>query len=343
MVAKTPPTSQRKLMVVAPPLSPTVFRQTLRKVDECMARLEEMQYTIRGGGNKVIGGVSKPYFKTTTLRSNHDSLIRVRNNATKRSPTAKLPASLTGEWRRMSLTSMLVGETVAEILQTSKLTKQIMGNCDVNDPKTPLHRKQMPSHEKTPIETRRKREKQHRFRVIQAEFSTPSVKRARSRINFKVSPPKRAEIEREKGARYNSLANRVSPKHKPWAKKTVLFPNPVFHSSPTSQKTKFFKTRSPVIEKKREVCHKFLVKSPVKIRSQQKGYACVSPVAKMTGLSRKSPQKQQMSTASKVRRSLSPSRLVSRMVSPLKGRRNSVASSSSALMMMPMRFSASKR
>ncbi|KAK9735413.1 hypothetical protein RND81_04G204400 [Saponaria officinalis] len=341
MVARTPQT-HRKLMV-APPLSPTIFRETAIKVEQCMARLEELQYTLNGG-NKVVNGVklsptsTKAYFKTS-LRCKQESLIRIRNNVSKKSPTAKLPVTLTGEWRRMSLTSMLVGETVAEILETAKLTKQIMGNSDINDPKTPLHRKQMPNHEKTPIETRRKREKQHLFRVIQAESSAPSVKRARSRINFKVSPPKRADI----GSRYNSMANKVSPKHKPWAKKTVLFPNPVFHSSPTSQKPKFCKIKSPVIEKKTETCHKFLVKSPLKIRSPQKGIICVSPVGtKITGLSRKSPHKQQISTASKLRRSLSPSRLVNRFVSPMKGRRNSMASSSSALMMMPMRFSASK-
>ncbi|KAH9604997.1 hypothetical protein KSS87_016985, partial [Heliosperma pusillum] len=351
MVARTPPTHRKSM--VAPPLSPTVLRETLLKVDQCMARLQELQYTATGG-NKVVNGVklsprsTKAYFKTS-LRCKQETIMRTRNNGTKRSPSGKLPATLAGEWRTMSLKSMLVGETVAEILQASKFTKEIMGNySNIDDPKTPLSRKQRPIQEKTPIETRRKREKQHKFRIVEAQSITPSTKRARSRINFKVSPPKKSEFEKEKvgfSARY--VTNKVSPKHKPWAKKTVLFPNPLFHSSPTSETQNICKTKSPVIGKKRETPHKFLVKSPVKIKSPQKGFVSVSPVSKLTSLSRISPPKQQMSKASKLRRSLSPSRLANRLVSPLKGRRNSMASSCDglmsdlrhkppALMMMPM-------
>ncbi|XP_074312300.1 microtubule-binding protein TANGLED isoform X2 [Silene latifolia] len=358
MVARTPPRHRKSM--VAPPLSPTLLRDTLLKVDQCMTRLQELQYTATGG-NKVVNGVklsprsTKAYFKTS-LRCKQESMMRIKNNGTKRSPSGKLQPNLTGEWRSMSLKSMLVGETVAEILQVSKFTKEIMANSNLDDPKTPLSRKQRPNQQKTPIETRRKREKQHRFRVIQAESLTPSMKRARSRINFKVSPPKKSEFEKEKvgfSARY--VTNKVSPKHKPWAKKTVLFPNPLFHSSPTSQHQNFCKTNSPVIiGKRKETPHKFLVKSPVKIKSpQHKGFVSVSPVSKLTALSRISPPKQHTSKASKLRRSLSPSRLANRLVSPLKGRRNSMASSCDglmndlrhkppALMMMPMRFSASR-
>lgn len=357
MVARTPP-KHRKTMV-APPLSPTLLRETVKKVDQCMARLQELQYTVTGG-NKVVSGVklsprsTKAYLKTS-LRCKQESM-RIRNNGSKKSPTGKLPASVTGEWRRMSLSAMLVGETVAEILQASKVTREIVKNSNIDDPKTPLPRKQRPNTEKTPLETRRKREKQHQFRIVRAESSTPSVRKARSKINFKVSPEKRSELDRgNKGGNSSTryMTNRVSPKHKPWAKKTVLFPNPLFHSSPTSQKQQFCKTNSPLVAKKRETPHKFLVKSPVKIKSPQKGFISVSPVAKPTPLGRKSPPKVPSSMASKLRRSLSPSRLVNRFVSPLKGRRISMNSSSNEglmmnglkqrpppLMMMPMRFSA---
>jgi len=259
---------------------------------------------------------------------------------------------------------MLVGETVAEILQASKITREIMAkSSNIEDPKTPvtISRKQRTiNSEKTPIEARRKREKQHVFHIIRAESNTPNLQRARSKINFKVPSPKNPELDRENSASRRYLANRVSPRHKPWARKTVLFPNPLFQSSPTSQHQKFCKTKSPVISKKREIPHKFVIKSPVNIRSPQKGLLVsgASPVSasrKPRTLIRKSPPKAP-STASKLRRSLSPSRLVNRLVSPLKGRRNSLQNNSvnsdgfmgglkqrpPALMMMPMRFSAQR-
>ncbi|XP_057515128.1 probable microtubule-binding protein TANGLED [Amaranthus tricolor] len=357
MVAKTPP-KQRKIMV-ASPLSPTLLRETVKKVDQCMARLQELQYTVTGG-NKVVAGVklsprsTKSYLKTS-LRCKQES-IRIRNNASKKSPVGKLPASVIGEWRRMSLSTMLVGETVAEILQASKITRDFMGNAKIEDPKTPLPRKQKPSSEKTPIETRRKREKQHQFRIIRAESGTPSSRKARSKINFKVSPDKRSEIVREKNGSNGSIrytTNRVSPKHKPWVKKTVLFPNPVFHSSPNSKPNQFRKKNCESNPKRIETPHKFLVKSPVKIKSPHKGLNSVSPVSKTTILSRKSPPKMgNSSMASKLRRSLSPSRLANRLVSPLKGRRISLNGGSfdggvmkqrtPALMMMPLRFSSTR-
>uniref|UniRef100_A0A7C8YVA2 Microtubule-binding protein TANGLED n=1 Tax=Opuntia streptacantha TaxID=393608 RepID=A0A7C8YVA2_OPUST len=364
MVARTPP-EQRKIMVA--PLSPTLIKETVKKVDQCMARLQELQYTVTGG-NKVVSGVklsprsTKAYLKTS-LRCKQESM-RIRNNGPKKSPSGKVPASVSGEWRRMSLPAMLVGETVAEILQASKITREIMAkSSNIEDPKTPvtISRKQRTiNSEKTPIEARRKREKQHVFHIIRAESNTPNLQRARSKINFKVPSPKNPELDRENSASRRYLANRVSPRHKPWARKTVLFPNPLFHSSPTSQHQKFCKTKSPVISKKREIPHKFVIKSPVKIRSPQKGLLVsgaspVSPSRKPRTLIRKSPPKAP-STASKLRRSLSPSRLVNRLVSPLKGRRNSLQNNSvnsdgfmgglkqrpPALMMMPMRFSAQR-
>ncbi|RDX95905.1 putative microtubule-binding protein TANGLED, partial [Mucuna pruriens] len=48
------------------------------------------------------------------------------------------------------------------------------------------------------------------------------------------------------------MANRVSPKNRPWARKTVLLPNPLFlsiHSSSQPQQQQFYKTRSPIISR----------------------------------------------------------------------------------------------
>ncbi|KAK9919821.1 hypothetical protein M0R45_028397 [Rubus argutus] len=53
MVARTPP-KQRKMVA---PLNPALLRETVKKVDRCMARLQELQYTVTGG-TKVISGVS---------------------------------------------------------------------------------------------------------------------------------------------------------------------------------------------------------------------------------------------------------------------------------------------
>ena len=140
------------------------------------------------------------------------------------------------------------------------------------------------------------------------------------------------------------LANRVSPKHRPWAKKTVLFPNPLFSSTPSTQQQKYCKTRSPVIGRNKpqpQTPHKFLIKSPtsaskfqVKIRSPplvsrsptRATSLCKKSPTRPMSLSKKSPK---MSTASKLRRSFSPSRLASRLVSPLKSRKCSVHKSDS--------------
>ena len=117
------------------------------------------------------------------------------------------------------------------------------------------------------------------------------------------------------------MANRISPKNRPWAKKTVLFPNPLFLSTASAQQQRFCKTRSPVIARNKQTPHKFLIKSPpsskfqVKIKSPP--VVSLSPT-RHTSLSKKSPK---MSTASKLRRSFSPSRLATRLVSPLRSRK----------------------
>ncbi|KAI3892789.1 hypothetical protein MKX03_000893 [Papaver bracteatum] len=326
MVAKSP----LKLKKMAyPPLNSNLLRETVKKVDRCMARLQELQYTV-AGGNKVISGVSlsprstRAYLKTS-IRCKQESLRMKTSTASRKSPVGKFQGSLQrkgGEWRRMSLPAMLVGETVGEILQASQFAREVVEAVVVKTkkpaaegPKTPMSRvrisKSQP--ECTEMKARRKREKQVVMQSIRSESDPPRLQRARSRINFKLSPNKR-----EFGKENWYTANRVSPKNKPWAKKTVLFPNPLFLSSPSNHQHKFCKTRSPIIA----TPHKFLIKSPpsnskiqVKIKTTQ---VSLSPTRSSTSaLSKKSPK---VSTASKIRRSFSPSKLANRLVSPLRNR-----------------------
>ncbi|KAI4310959.1 hypothetical protein MLD38_035901 [Melastoma candidum] len=335
MVAKTP-TKLRKAAAAAP-LDPARLRETLMKVDKCVARLQELQFTV-AGGRKVVSGVSlsprstRAYLRTS-LRCKQESM-RVKSNPLSISPKGKFPAAASGgEWRRTSLPAMLVGETMTEILQASKFTRDVVaavadksGKRIRDDPKSPItppYKSQRPISDSSDLRTRRKVEKQNRLRS--SELHSPALQRARSRINFKVSPPKQRNCDKG-SARYS--VNRVSPRNKPWAKKTVLFPNPLFSSnSPTTkQPTTFTRTKSPVIMRKRpEIPHKFLIKSPnpppppkfqVKIKSPPK--VCRSLTRNSSWVTRKSPQK--LSTAEKLRRSFSPSRLASRLISPLKGR-----------------------
>lgn len=251
----------------------------------------------------------------------------------------------------MSLPAMLVGETLGEILQASQFareivaavsnkTKKINANTIHEDPKTPMtqQKKQRPNPENSELRSRRKKEKQTKLQTLRSEASSPTLQRARSRINFKVSPPKVREFDKENG-RHMVAANRVSPRNKPWVKKTVLFPNPLFSSTTSpSKQQKFCKTRSPVITRSRkETPHKFLIKSPASAAKSQvknnypppsvakfqvkiKSPPLVSSLSPTRQSGKKSPTK--MSTASKLRRSFSPSRLANRLVSPLKTRRS---------------------
>ncbi|THF95732.1 probable microtubule-binding protein TANGLED [Camellia sinensis] len=332
MVAKTPP-KQRKMVA---PLNPTLLRDTVDKVDKCMERLQELQYTV-SGGKKVISGVSlsprstRGYLRTS-LRCKQESL-RIKNaNSRKSSPPGKLPTN-TGEWRRMSLPAMLVGETVGEILQASLFARQILtsvsSKSSSDNPKTPVNlRRQQNQTQPNPktsdqLRSRRNREKQVKLQSIRLESDSPSLQRARSRINFKQPFP---ENEKE-NVRYS--ANRVSPRNRPWARKTVLFPNPLFHSSPPKNHHKFCKTKSP---------HKFL------IRTRSPPPLSLSlPPTRSTSLSKKNALKPSSSTAAKLRRSFSPSRLANRLVSPLKSSKT-VQRSDDGLVIRsdstPMRFNA---
>ncbi|KAM0992091.1 hypothetical protein ACFX13_010559 [Malus domestica] len=350
MVAKTPP-KQRKMVA---PLNPLLLRETVKKVDRCMARLQELQYTVSGGA-KVISGVSlsprstRGYLRTS-LRCKQET-ARIKGSAPRKSPVGKFPAKAGGEWQRMSLPAMLVGETVGEILQASQFAREIIaavGNktkkTTSEDPKTPMtqQRKQRQSPENTELRARRKKEKHNKPPSTRSESGSPVLQRARSRINFKVSPPHKREMEKENN-RY--VANRVSPKNRPWAKKSVLFPNPLFSASNSSQQQKFCRTRSPVIGRndcnndrpRIQTPHKFLIKSPPsasKFPSPSKFQIKIKSPPLVSSLSptkaKKSPK---MSTASKLRRSFSPSRLATRLVSPLKSRKSVQKSSDGALLM----------
>ncbi|XAR69590.1 hypothetical protein NMG60_11001241 [Bertholletia excelsa] len=347
MVARTPP-KQKKMVA---PLNPTLLRETVNKVEKCMARLQELQYTVTGG-TKVIGGVSlsprstRGYLRTS-LRCKQE-FLRIKNSNPRKSPPGKFPTN-TGEWRRMSLPAMLLGETVGEILEASQFAREIVAAVSSNpkkppssdDPKTPatLRRNNQRSNpENSELRARRKREKQITLQSIRSEYDPPSLRRTRSRINFKTSSPpqKKEQIEKE-NCRY--LANRVSPRHKPWARKTVLFPNPLFHTSPTSQNHRFCRTKSPIIARNRETPHKFLIKakSPTKLQVKMKSPVhSLSPIRAASAskkLKSKSP-KASSSTVGRLRRSFSPSRLANRLVSPLKSRRSVQRSDEGPTMMM---------
>ncbi|KAL7205205.1 hypothetical protein ACSBR2_018188 [Camellia fascicularis] len=343
MVARTPP----KLRRMVAPLNPTLLRETVNKVDKCMARLQELQYTVTGG-TKTISGVSlsprstRGYLKAS-LRCKQECL-RIKNGNPRKSPPGKLPTN-TGEWQRMSLPAMLVGETVGEILQASQFAREIVATVASktkkplsNDPKTPvtLRQKQRPNPENSELRARRNREKQNSLQSIRSKSNSPTLRRARSRINFKASSPlKKKESEKENSWYW---ANRVSPRNRPWARKTVLFPNPLFHSSsPTSNHHKFCKTKSPMIARNRQTPHKFLIRT----KSPPILPLSLSPTR---GLSKRTPKE---STAAKLRRSFSPSRLANRLVSPLKARKSVQKSDGFALsglkhrpISTPIRFSA---
>ncbi|KAK7337788.1 hypothetical protein VNO77_18375 [Canavalia gladiata] len=313
MVAKTP--SKQNQMLAA--LNPVLIRETLNKVDQCIIRLQKLQYMLISG-----------FSLRTSLRSKEES-VRIKNGAPRRSPRGKFPrpANLEGEWRQMSLPAMLVGETVGEILQASQFARKIVSaigrKTATEDPKTPPSQRSnlKVDPEKTQLKTRRQKEKQ-----IKLQSDSQPPQRVRSRINFKVSPSKVREFDEENNNKY--LANRVSPSHRLCASKRMLFPNPSFLSA-SSRKQQFCKTRSTVISRNRGTQHKFLIKSPpspststskfqVKVKSPLI-VSTSSPTRPTSLIKKTSPKK---SCASKLLRSFSPSRLAIKLVSTSKGKKN---------------------
>ncbi|KAL6560560.1 hypothetical protein OROGR_004119 [Orobanche gracilis] len=322
MVARTPPKQPRKIVVVAPPhLSPTLLRETAKKVDKCMARLQELQYTVTGGikvrSGENLSPPSRSYFQTN-LRSKQES-SRIRNANSRRSPPGKLPEVSAEDWRRMSLPAMLVGETMGEILRATRFAKNIVdgvssssSSMKTDEPKTPMthNRKPKPNIENSGLiqARRRRREKQV---AIRPESDIPSLTRAKSKINFK-------ECDKENySSRY--IASRVSPRNRPWATKAVLFPNPLFHS----QHQKFGKSN-------RQTPHKFLIK-PVDYHSSSKFQVKIkSPPPISISPTKRSPNTTAAAAAAnRIRKSFSPSRLANRLLvvtSPLKSRKSATNS-----------------
>jgi microtubule-binding protein TANGLED1 len=164
-------------------------------------------------------------------------------------------------------------ETVLEIVQVSQFARDIVTAASATNREPPRTPKPAPKTRKpaagelTPLRVRRAREKQsHRGGAATRGADTatpPSRSRVRSRIQFK--PVSSVAVGRP-----SVSANRVSPKNRPWAKKAVMFPNPMFHAStsaatdpcatpsPSKKQKRLYKTRSPVVA--RQTPHKFLVK-----------------------------------------------------------------------------------
>uniref|UniRef100_A0ACD5TFX3 Uncharacterized protein n=1 Tax=Avena sativa TaxID=4498 RepID=A0ACD5TFX3_AVESA len=326
MVARSPNAKADRqtaaAIAAAAALNPALVRETLKKVDRCMARLQELQYTVAGGA-KVVSGVSlsprstRGYLRTS-IRCKQET-VRMRGTPAKsRSPKGKFGGCEgTSPWRRMSLPAMLLGETVLEIVQASQFARDIVAVADPPKTPNPVARTRKATAEQTPLRARRAKEKQsQRGGTARAEAGTPPSRgRVRSRIQFKPTSPL--------GRPSSVSANRVSPKNRPWAKKTVMFPNPAFlapttsstaaYASPSSAKKqkRFYNSRSPVLARQ-QTPHKFLVKSPPsalgsKLKSQSKLLPNSRPV--------------DVSPPGKGRRcSFSPSRLATRLVSPIKAR-----------------------
>ncbi|XP_028553108.1 microtubule-binding protein TANGLED1 [Dendrobium catenatum] len=348
MVAKAPTIPNRMNTAI----NPILIRETIQKVDKCITRLQEIQFTVTKG-TKIISGLKvSPRSTRGYIRTSHgckQESLRLKTVAAKRSPASKFQEKANAEdWRRMSISAMLLNETVAEILQASKIVSNLSNASTEIDPRTPATGSRSRKLESTELRARRAREKQTMSRS-RLETGSPVLRRSRSRISFKTTSPPNIREANMTGSRPLVSVNRVSPKNRPWKKKTVLFPNPLFHStSPTSTHQKiFFKTRSPIAARPSQTPHKFLIKSQnATLSSQQKSfYKTRSPIARPSQTPHKfliksqhmtlsshfkskkavpevtiSPVKTKGSASNQRRYSFSPSKLANRLVSPLKTR-----------------------
>lgn len=160
----------------------------------------------------------------------------------------------------MSLPAMLVGETVGEIYKASQFAREIVSAVSrktaTKEPKTPQSQRsnQKVDTENTQLNARRRKEKQ-----IKPLSDTPPSQWARSRINFKVSPPKRT-VEFDKENNNKCLPNRACASSS--TNKTVLVPKPLFLSTHSSRQQQFCQTKSPVISRNIGTQQKCLIKSP---------------------------------------------------------------------------------
>ncbi|CAL5069270.1 unnamed protein product [Urochloa decumbens] len=332
MVARSPnakPDRQTAVaLATAAALNPALVRETLKKVDRCMARLQELQYTVAGGA-KVVFGVSlsprstRGYLRTS-LRCKQETDEGRRVGAEE---IAERQVRRRGRWcgRRRR------GRAVAADVAAGHVAWRDRAGDRAGQPVRPGHcrggrRRGEPGGPKDPEAEKQSHRGGGAARGDDAP-TPPSRARVRSRIQFKPASPVAL-------ARPSVSANRVSPKNRPWAKKAVMFPNPAFHAStsaaaaadasyaspsPSKKQKRSYKTRSPVAA--RQTPHKFLVKTPpsalgTKIRNHGKAVparpAAVSPPPP--------PPKAQASPAKARRCSFSPSRLATRLVSPIKAR-----------------------
>lgn len=70
------------------------------KVDRCVARLQELQYTVMGGAKVVAGVTLSPRstrgYLRTSVRCKQESLRMWSNPASRRSPAGKFPGGTNG-------------------------------------------------------------------------------------------------------------------------------------------------------------------------------------------------------------------------------------------------------
>ncbi|KAI5424329.1 hypothetical protein KIW84_030500 [Lathyrus oleraceus] len=88
MVAKTTLTQNNNNML--PVFDPVLIRETLNKVDRCMYRLQELQFTVSGGLN--LSPRSTRNYLRTSLRCKQES-IRIKNSSQETSPMGKFSKS----------------------------------------------------------------------------------------------------------------------------------------------------------------------------------------------------------------------------------------------------------
>lgn len=198
----------------------------------------------------------------------------------------------------MSLSAMLVDETVGEILQASRFAREIVSAVSkktvIKAPQTPLSKlsNQKVKPENTQLHDRRKKEKQ-----IKVVSDSPQPLRARFRINFKVSPPKPAEFQKQNN---NVECLKVSTKNRP-----------LFFSTHSSRQQQFCKClmKCPA-EKASQFQGKVKNPSTVSISS-----SLPRPATRNLSLSKKKIEK-------KIR-SFSPSRVAARLLasSPLRNKK----------------------
>ncbi|KAE8778596.1 tangled1 [Hordeum vulgare] len=101
MVARSPNAKADRqtaaAIAAATALNPALVRETLKKMDRCMARLQELQYTVAGGA-KVVSGVSlSPRSTRGYLRTS----IRCKQETVRQVPLSVDSSARTGTVRSL--------------------------------------------------------------------------------------------------------------------------------------------------------------------------------------------------------------------------------------------------